>query len=98
MNLINDDGEEVLHEQSHPLPRSLYDRPFGGIPFISMSCGDFAQLPAVMDKMLFDKAPGAPNTADLCGKLAFSEFINSSNTNEAISAVVIMDEVIRQEQ
>ena len=48
--------------------------------------------------MLFDKAPGAPNTADLCGKLAFSEFINSSNTDEAISAVVIMDEqVIRQD-
>jgi hypothetical protein len=33
----------------------------------------------------------------LCGRLAFSEFINSSDNDIAISAVVIMDEVVRQD-
>jgi hypothetical protein len=94
--LVNDDGEEVFTEDNHPVPKCIYERPFGGIPFI-MSCGDFAQLPAVMDRMLYDKSPGAPNTADLCGKVAFNEFINSSDKDIAISAVVIMDEVVRQD-
>jgi hypothetical protein len=49
-----------------------------------------------MDRMLYDKSPGAPNTADLCGKVAFNEFINSSDKDIAISAVVITDEVVRQ--
>lgn len=45
--LVDNNGQEVLYESDHPLEKSLYDRPFGGIPFI-MSCGDFAQLPAVI--------------------------------------------------
>jgi PIF1 helicase. len=94
--LVDNNGQEVLYESDHPLEKSLYDRPFGGIPFI-MSCGDFAQLPAVMDKMLFDNASATPNTADSCGKIAFAEFINSPDNESAISSVVIMDEVVRQE-
>jgi hypothetical protein len=62
-----------------------------------MSCGDFAQLPAVMDKMLFDNAPATPNTADSCGKIAFAKFISANDTDNAISAVIIMDEVVRQD-
>jgi PIF1 helicase. len=96
LSLVNDHGEEMFTEENHPLPQCIYERPFGGIPFI-MSCGDFAQLPAVMDKMLYDKSPGAPNTADMCGRVAFSEFINSSDREAAVSAVVIMDEVVRQD-
>jgi len=94
--LVDNNGEDAFPNHQHPLDRVLYERHFGGIPFI-MSCGDFAQLPAVMDKMLFDNAPAAPNTADCCGKVAFAEFINSSDTADAISSVVIMDEVIRQD-
>jgi hypothetical protein len=94
--LVDNKGEDVFKDHQHPLDKALYERPFGGIPFI-MSCGDFAQLPAVMDKMLFDNSPANPNTADCCGKVGFAEFINSSNTTDAISSVVIMDEVIRQD-
>jgi hypothetical protein len=89
--VLDDNGEEVMSETNHPLQKDIYERHFGGIQF-KMSCGDFAQLPAVMDKMLFDNAPGQPNTADSCGKLAFAaEFISSSDTENALSAVVIMD-------
>jgi hypothetical protein len=94
--LLDDNGEEVISEHNHPIERAVYERHFGGIPFV-MSCGDFAQLPAVMDKMLFDNAPGQPNTADSCGKIVFAEFISSSDTESAVSAVVIMDEVVRQD-
>jgi hypothetical protein len=59
-----------------------------------MSCGDFAQLPAVMDKMLFDNAPAIPSTADSCGKITFAEFIYSSDSENAISSAVIMDELV----
>jgi hypothetical protein len=93
--------DKVLHNiedvpTSNDLPASIYSRPFGGIPFL-MTCGDFAQLPAVMDKLMFDDAPAKANTSDLCGKLAFSEFLNSPNTTVAISCSIIMDEVIRQD-
>ena len=51
-----------LPDTSHDCITScIYERPFGGIPFI-MSCSEFAQLPALLNNMIFNKAPGS------CGK------------------------------
>ena len=63
-----------------------------------MSCDNFAPLPAIMYKMIFDNAPATPNTADSCGKIAFAEFMNSSDTDNAICFVVVfMEEVVWQD-
>jgi PIF1 helicase. len=71
-------------------------RPFGGVPFI-FSCGDHAQLPPVLDKLLYDMSPGRVNSADLCGKIAFSQFLNPDDASQVESAVIILDEVLRQD-
>jgi hypothetical protein len=59
------DNNAVVAPADHQ-PESIYSRPFGGIPFL-MSCGDFAQLPAVMDKLMFDDAPTKANTVIYVG-------------------------------
>jgi hypothetical protein len=71
-------------------------RPFGGVLFI-FSCGDHAQLPPVLDKLLYDMSPGRVNSADLCGKIAFSQFLNPDDASQVESAVIILDEVLRQD-
>jgi hypothetical protein len=78
------------------VPFDVSSRPFGGVPFI-FSCGDHAQLPPVLDKLLYDMSPGKVNSADLCGKIAFSQFLNPEDASKVESAVVILDEVLRQD-
>jgi hypothetical protein len=89
-------GNAIEISNHHPLPPDVYNRPFGGVPFV-FSCGDHAQLPPVLDKVLHDKSPGKPLTADLCGKVAVSQFLNPDDNTQAESAVIILDEVLRQD-
>ena len=55
------------------LKREVFNRPWGGIPFI-YSFGDCAQLPPVMMTALYDEKAAKPNTADLLGKLLLLNF------------------------
>jgi PIF1 helicase. len=85
-----------LDSNQPSIPDDVSFRPFGGVPFI-FSCGDHAQLPPVLDKLMYDTSPAKPNTADMCGKIAFSQFLNSDDESEIESTVVILDEVLRQD-
>jgi ATP-dependent exoDNAse (exonuclease V) alpha subunit len=93
-----DTAGNLLPVETHQsnIPFDVATRPFGGVPFI-FSCGDHAQLPPVLDKLLYDMSPGKVNSADLCGKIAFSQFLNPEDASKVESAVVILDEVLRQD-
>ena len=53
------------------LKREVFNRPWGGIPFI-YSFGDCAQLPPVMMTALYDDKKAKANTADMLGKIAIN--------------------------
>ena len=79
---------------SDNLHKEIYNQLFGGfLPFL-ISCEGFVQLPTVVDKIFSDKSPANPNTADLCGKIAFQQFMDPDKIDEAILATIIMDEVV----
>ena len=81
----------------HPLPAEIYDRPFGGIPTISLF-GDCQQLPAVAMKSLFDRsAPTKMNSSDACGRVAFHEYLHPVPGTGVQGVAVVMDEIIRQD-
>jgi PIF1 helicase. len=98
--IVYDDAGNLLPPSANDcqsnVPADVASRPFGGVPFI-FSCGDHAQLPPVLDKLLYDMSPGKVNSADLCGRIAFSQFLNPEDASQVESAVVILDEVLRQD-
>ena len=69
-------------------------RPWGGILFV-YSYADANQIPPVCKKSTYDTR--APKTAaDRAGKVAFREFITTTNPSESMATVVVMEEVVRQ--
>ena len=96
--LINDDENNVLIDESlnFPLEQVVYERPWGGIPFI-YSFGDCCQLPPVCMKSLYDNNIGKPNSADHFGQLAFNELLDSDHLDTTDTIVVKMDQVLRQD-
>jgi len=92
---LYDDAGMLVHEVALVV-ETLVTRPLGGIPF-AMTMGDTAQLPPVKDKPIYDRGPSTSSgkSADAYGQFAFQEFFNPSS-DEVISSVVVMDEVVRQ--
>jgi hypothetical protein len=90
--LVDDSGNENVWESVlDPVTRQ---RPWGGIPLI-YSFGDLNQLPPVAKKSTCDTKP--PKTAaDRAGRVAFHEFINTTESTQSMATIVVMDEVIRQ--
>ena len=78
------------------LKREVFNRPWGGIPFI-YSFGDCAQLPPVMMTALYDDKKAKANTADMLGKIAITEFLDPPNKRQCESTIVVMDQVLRQD-
>ena len=74
----------------------MYDRSWGGIPFI-YSFGDCSQLPPVKMKSIFDISNSRTCTSDHLGKMAFHDFITDSEDHDSMSIIVLMEEVLRQE-
>ena len=78
------------------LKREVFNRPWGGIPFI-YSFGDCAQLPPVMMTALYDDKTAKANTADMLGKIAITEFLDPPNKRQCESTIVVMDQVLQQD-
>jgi hypothetical protein len=96
MDVLDAGGEgQIRHHDSVLLEEDIYSRPHGGIPMIYVF-GDTNQLPPVMKKPAYSTEPSKAGTADALGMVAFSEFIDPPNENEAESVIVIMKHVIRR--
>jgi hypothetical protein len=79
------------------LCNAVCHRPWGGIPLI-VAAGDCGQLPPVACKSHFDDRPASTrNTACAIGKCSFEEFLNLPDGSDTRSALVVMDQVIRQD-
>ena len=94
--VIRDKEENVIHTETVDLKREVFNRPWGGIPFI-YSFGDCAQLPPVMMTALYDDKKAKANTADMLGKIAIAEFLDPPNKRQCESTIVVMDQVLRQD-
>ena len=94
--VVMDKEENIIHKEDISLTKDVYNRPWGGIPFL-YSFGHCGQLPPVMMKAMYDKSSAKSGTADQKGKIAIHDFLYPSNKKEAQSTVVVMNEVLRQE-
>ena len=96
MDVLDNDGHGTTgHQDSTHLPEDFYNCPHGGIPF-KYSFVDSHQLPPVMKKPAYSDESAKPGTADMLGRIAFSEFLDGDNELECQSTIVLMDEVICQ--
>lgn len=93
---VLDENDEVIEgtENDSFLDPVMYDRMWGGIPFI-YSFGDSHQLPPVGMKPFFSKDPGKHGSSCSAGKMAYNEFRDPDH-NETNNTVFLMDDVIRQ--
>ena len=91
--VIRDKEENIIHTETVDLKREVFNRPWGGIPFI-YSFGDCAQLPPVMMTALYDDKTAKANTADMLGKIAITEFLDPPNKRQCESTIVVMDQVL----
>ena len=93
----NEDNHIIIDESlNFPLSPEIYNRPWGGIPFI-YSFGDCCQLPPVKMKAIYDDSCGKPDSSDNIGRIAFNDFVNADHIETTDSVVVKMDYVLRQE-
>ena len=86
---LNDHVDATL-----PLDDQTHERQWGGIPFL-YSFGDTNQLPPVAKRSTYDTRPPKQG-ADRLGKMAFHDFINTTDESESVATVVVMDDVLRQ--
>jgi hypothetical protein len=93
-NSANDNEHHTTAESAFILDADTCQRPWGGVPFV-YSYGDNNQVPPVAKKFTYDTR--APKTAaDRAGRVAFHEFITTTNPSESMATVVVMEEVVRQ--
>ncbi len=76
------------------LDDEVHTRQLGGIPFC-YSLGDTNQLAPVAKRSSYDhRQPKAG--ADRLGKIAFYNFLLTTDPNESMATIVFMDDVVRQ--
>ena len=93
-NSAKDNEHHTTAESAFILDADTCQRPWGGVPFV-YSYGDNNQVPPVAKKSTYDTR--APKTAaDRAGRVAFHEFITTTNPSESMATVVVMEEVVRQ--
>ena len=95
---VLDKNDDVIEstENNSPLYPNMYNRMWGGIPFI-YSFGDSHQLPPVSMKPFFSKDAGKHCSSCSAGKMAYNKFIHP-NADETKNTVFILDDVIRQDK
>ena len=95
--VLDDNGNVIFDENDNfPLENEIFERPWGGIPFI-YSFGDCCQLPPVKMKSIFDNSNGRPDSSDNIGRIVFNDFISADHMDTSQSVIVKMDEVLRQD-
>jgi hypothetical protein len=94
--VIVDENHNPVYSENSDLPSEVYNRPWGGLPFL-YSMGDSAQLPPVMQKSMYSKDIGRPTTSDHLGRIVIQDFLHPLDLEEVKSTIVVMDEVLRQD-
>jgi hypothetical protein len=100
--LDSEEQGELVEQQQLPeveelvtLPPDVSARPWGGIPYVGV-IGDTNQLPPVCKSAVYSTATPAAGTSSATGRIAFHDFLNPPDTDEAESVVIKLDEVLRQ--
>jgi len=88
-------GFHYLGGRQPILPPNVFNRPWGGIPFI-YSFGDSYQLNPVGFKTFYSQA-AANRGSDSQGRIVVSNFLSPPNEDEEESTVFLLDEVVRQQ-
>ena len=94
-SVIQDREENIIHTETVDLKREVFNRPWGGIPFI-YSFGYCAQIPPVMMTALYDDKKAKTNTADMLKKIAINEFLDPPNKHQCESTIFVMNQFLQQ--
>ncbi|KAL7554626.1 hypothetical protein ACHAWF_018133 [Thalassiosira exigua] len=100
--VIDDSGahegnlNNLTSESDGDLPPEVYNRPWGGIPFI-YSSGDCHQIAPVGAKAFYSTEPGSGSTADGLGKVVVSDFMNPPNSEDEEFNAFMLRDVVRQD-
>ena len=90
------DEEEYEIRPLAQVPDDIAARPWGGFRFV-YKIGDVNQLPPVLSTPIYDTRAAPPGAAArTCGRIAFANFINPPDAEQAQSTVVVMENVLRQ--